>query len=127
MVQEINIADTEWKIMEVLWKNPMLTLGEIRKALSDTDWSSSTIKTLVRRLCQKGAIGIDTSGNKFRYYSIANEKECKLKETHSLINKIYNGSVKMLISSLMSESSLTEKETKQLMDIINKIEGGDNK
>ncbi len=127
MNKEINITETEWKIMEILWKSPMLTLGDIRKALSDTDWSSSTIKTLVRRLTQKGAVGIDNSQNKFKYYPIVKEDKCKLKETHNLIDRIYNGSVKMLMANLVSESNLTDNEAKQLMQIIEKMEGGDSK
>ena len=42
--------------MEYLWNNPMVTITEIRKALSPTGWSDSTIKTLVRRLVSKNAV-----------------------------------------------------------------------
>lgn len=127
MNKEINISEAEWKVMEVLWKNNMLTIGEIRRTLSDTNWSDSTIKTMVRRLTQKGIVGrTDDSKGQFRYYSIANENECKLKETKSLINRIYNGSVKMLMASLASDSNLTDEETKKLMEIIDKMDGGNN-
>ena len=50
MKNEINISESEWTVMEYLWNNPMVTITEIRKALSPTGWSDSTIKTLVRRL-----------------------------------------------------------------------------
>lgn len=50
MNQNISIAETEWKVMELLWSTPNLTIGEIKAGLSYTGWSESTIKTLVRRL-----------------------------------------------------------------------------
>lgn len=127
MNKEIHIAETEWKVMEILWAKSMITIGEIKDALSDSDWSDSTIKTLVRRLCKKDALGIDDSKGQFLYYPLVNENECKLKETKNLINRIYNGSVKMLMANLASESKLTDEETKKLMDIIDKMEGGSGK
>ena len=124
MSKEFHIAETEWKVMEALWQTPGITMGEIRTILVHTGWSDSTIKTLVRRLAQKGAVDIDDSGTQYRYYPAVSEHECKLKETKSLINRIYHGSVKMLLTNLVSGSNLTEEETRQLMEIIDKMDGG---
>ncbi|MBE7022456.1 MAG: BlaI/MecI/CopY family transcriptional regulator [Ruminococcaceae bacterium] len=122
MSKEIHIAETEWRVMELLWRTPMLTIGDIKNKLADTDWSDSTIKTLVRRLVQKGALAIDDGEGQFRYYPMVDEKTCKRKETENLINRIYNGSVRLLVSNLVSESKLSEAEFKQLIDIIDKME-----
>lgn len=127
MKKDISIAETEWKVMEVLWQESMLTIGEIRARLADTGWSDSTIKTLVRRLTQKGALDIDDTEGQFRYCPAVNETECKQKETKSLVDRIYHGSVKLLMANLISDSSLTEEETKQLMDIIDKMDEGGQK
>lgn len=124
MVKEISIADTEWKIMEVLWKENNLTIGDIREKLSSTGWSDSTIKTLVRRLVQKGAIKADDSLGQFRYFPDVSEAKCKKKETRNLINRVYKGSVKMLVANLVSDSNLTDDETKLLMELIDKMEEG---
>ena len=124
MVKEISIADTEWKIMEVLWEENNLTIGDIREKLSSTGWSDSTIKTLVRRLVQKGAIKADDSLGQFRYFPDVSEAECKKNETRNLINRVYKGSVKMLVANLVSDSNLTDDETKRLMELIDKMEEG---
>lgn len=124
MVKEISIADTEWKIMEVLWEENNLTIGDIREKLSSTGWSDSTIKTLVRRLVQKGAVRVDDRLGQFRYFSDVSEAECKKKETRNLINRVYNGSIKMLVANLVSDSNLTDDETKRLMELIDKMEEG---
>ena len=122
MKKDISISETEWKILEVLWKKPMQTIGDIKEELLENEWSDSTVKTLVRRLVQKGAVGYSGEKGHFKYYPVAVESECKLKETKCLINRIYNGSVKMLMANLASQSSLTEEETQKLMDIIDKME-----
>ena len=124
MTKNISIAETEWKVMELLWNTPNLTIGEIKAGLSHTGWSESTIKTLVRRLVQKEAIFADDTEGQFIYRPLVGEAECKQKETEHFLSRIYHGSVKMLMASLASNSKLTDEETKQLLDMIDKMEGG---
>lgn len=122
MKTEISISESEWTVMEYLWSHPLSTITDIRKALSDTSWSDSTIKTLVRRLVAKNAVAINDEGAVFRYYTLLSEQECRRKETKSFIDRVYNGSVNMLVTSLASESNLTQKETDELLRLIGKME-----
>ena len=120
--KNLSISESEWKIMKVLWEKPNLTLKEIAASLDETDWSYTTIRTLVTRLMEKGAITADkTSSNNFRYYSAVSESECKLKEVNRLLSRVFDGSVSMLVSALTKDSNLTEEEQKELMNIIEKM------
>ena len=121
MKNEINISESEWTVMEYLWSHPLSTITDIRKALSRNGWSDSTIKTLVRRLVSKKAVAINDKGAVFRYYALLPEQDCRLKETKSFINRVYNGSVNMLVTNLASDSNLTEKETQVLLRLIDKM------
>lgn len=121
MNNEINISESEWTVMEYLWNNPMVTITEIRKALSSTGWSDSTIKTLVRRLVSKNAVAINDEAATFRYYPLISQQECRLKETKSFINRVYDGSVSMLVTNLAADSNLTDKETEELLALIEKM------
>ena len=96
MKNGISISDTEWRVMEELWKRDGMTIGEIREALSDSGWSDSTVKTLVRRLVKKGAVGADSASGQFVYRAAVDAGECRTRETKSLIDRIYSGSVKCL-------------------------------
>lgn len=121
MKNEINISESEWTVMEYLWNNPMVTITEIRKALSSTGWSDSTIKTLVRRLVSKNAVAINDEAATFRYYPLISQQECRLKETKSFINRVYDGSVSMLVTNLAADTNLTDKETEELLALIEKM------
>lgn len=121
MKNEINISESEWTVMEYLWNNPLVTITEIRKALSSTGWSDSTIKTLVRRLVFKNAVAINDEAATFRYYPLISQHECRLKETKSFINRVYDGSVSMLVTNLAADSNLTDKETEELLALIEKM------
>lgn len=121
MKNGISISESEWSVMEFLWSHPLSTITDIRKALSPKGWSDSTIKTLVRRLVSKKAVAINDEGAVFHYYALLPEQDCRLKETKSFINRVYNGSVNMLVTNLASDSNLTEKETQELMRLIDKM------
>lgn len=124
MKNEINISESEWTVMEYLWNNPLVTITEIRKALSSTGWSDSTIKTLVRRLVSKQVIAVNDEEANFRYYPLVSQQECRSMETRSFINRVYQGSVSMLVTNLAADSNLTEKETEELMNLIEKMGKG---
>lgn len=122
MPKEINISDAEWKAMEVVWKNPGITIGLIRTALEDNGWSYSTIKTLVLRLVKKNALRTEESDIGKRYYACISEQEAKTQETHSLIERLYEGSIKRMVSNLVEDSSLSQKDVDDLMKLIDKLE-----
>lgn len=124
MNKEINISEAEWNVMDFLWKTPLSTIGEIKKELSQTGWSDSTIKTLVRRLVSKKAIAINEDAANFRYYPLISQQDCRLKETKSFLNRVYKGSVSMLVTNLAKDSNLSEKETQELLSLIDKMEKG---
>lgn len=121
-MKNISISESEWKIMRVLWEKPDLTLREITANLGETDWGYTTIRTLVTRLLEKGAISADKSSSNFKYYPAVAEDECKLKEMNRFLSRVFDGSVSMLVSTLTKDSNLTEEEQKELMSIIEKMD-----
>ncbi len=124
MSKEIKITESEWSVMEILWGTELATIGDIKRALSDTNWSDSTIKTLVRRLVAKKAIAINDDEANFRYYPLISQQDCQKKETKNFINRVYEGSVRMLVTNLVADSNLSEKEREELLELIEKMEKG---
>jgi len=119
--KNLSISESEWKVMKVLWEKPDLTLREVAARLKETDWSYTTIRTLVTRLMEKGAIDADKSLSNFRYFPAVSENECKIKEVNRFLSRVFDGSVSMLVSTLTKDSNLTEEEQKELMSIIEKM------
>jgi BlaI family penicillinase repressor len=122
MEKEVNITEAEWKVMEFLWKNPLSTMSDIRAALEPSGWNSSTIKTLVTRLVQKGAVETDGKTRNSKYFAVVTEEECKTRETRNFLDRIYNGSVKMMVSNLVKDSRLSKSDAEELMNLIDKME-----
>ena len=109
------ITDSEVTVMKVLWETRgELTITEIRKTLEETtDWESSTIKTLIRRLVKKGAIEA-TKKDVFYYKPLVTEEEYNEYTTQELIDRLYNGSAKNLVASLLDNKKLNKKDIDEL-------------
>ncbi|NLB42310.1 MAG: BlaI/MecI/CopY family transcriptional regulator [Clostridiales bacterium] len=112
--------------MKILWKQPSSTLSDIVKDrdLEDQNWSYSTVKTLLRRLVDKGVVDVDKSvANSFKYKAAIQEQDCKVKEANNFLQKVFNGSLSLFVSTLAKGSNLTEQERDNLIDMISKMEG----
>ena len=118
-----SISDSEWKVIEMLWKQPNSTVRDVVKNLEHTNWSYSTIKTMVNRLTDKGFVEVDKKvKNSFKYKAIVKEQDSKVLETKNFLQRVFDGSVFMLVSTLAKDSKLTEKEQEELMRMISKME-----
>lgn len=123
-MSKYNISEAEWKVMECLWKKDSLTLKQISEELTDTKWSYTTIRTMVTRLMEKGAIAADKSSTaNFKYYAVAPEKECKLEETKSFLKRVFDGSISTMVATLAKQETLSKEEVAELKRIIENMEG----
>lgn len=109
------ITDSEVEVMRVLWEaEEPLPIGDIRKKLEKTSkWESSTIKTLLRRLCEKGVVEADKK-EVFYYHPVVSEKEYNDYTTKALIDRIYSGSAKNLVASLIGNNKLGRNDIEEL-------------
>ncbi len=119
--KNITLSAGEWQIMEKLWEHSPQTVMELVHALApDTGWSKSTIVTMVGRLETKCAIRYD-AGGKARLYSPAiTRRQAALRETESLLKRIYRGSVGMLVNTLADGRGLSQSDIDELAAILEK-------
>ena len=115
------IADSEWKVMQVLWKNGTMTANEVVHALSeDVPWKSRTIKTLISRLVKKGAVKVVEEGYRYLYSAAVDESDCIRSETKSFVHRVYKGSLKPALVRFLEDADLSAKEIDDLQEILDK-------
>ncbi|ADL50234.1 BlaI/MecI/CopY family transcriptional regulator [Clostridium cellulovorans] len=109
------ITDSELEVMRVLWKaGNELPIAEIRRVLEEmSNWDTSTIKTLLRRLCEKGVVSVNKR-EVFYYSPLVSETEYNEYVTQSLIDRLYYGSAKKLVASLLGSKKLRDSDIEEL-------------
>ncbi len=115
------ISESELEVMRVLWASPdALPVSEIRKALqAEKRWEATTIKTLVQRLCDKGAVAQEKR-DVFYYRPLIGEKEYSRWATNELIRRLYRGSARDLVAALVHAEDLTREDIEDLRALLRK-------
>jgi BlaI family penicillinase repressor len=114
------IAESEWRVMQVLWGSGPQTANDVVNALSgEVKWKPRTIKTLISRLVKKGAIKVTEEGYRYRYSAAVDESECIRSETRSFIRRVYQGAMKPALAAFIEDAYLSDKEIEEIKKILN--------
>lgn len=112
------ITESELEIMKVLWSYDFpIKFSTLREAFSEGDWDVSTIKTLLRRLCKKEIVKA-VKKEVFYYEVLISEKDYQVNSTQALIDKLYFGSAKNLVASLLDSSKLSDDDIEELKELL---------
>ena len=86
------ISDAEMEIMKVIWnnKNP-LTSKQIIALISNNQWKTTTVLTLLSRLVDKGFLKTERQGRNYLYSYILSHKEYNKLCSKKFINEFYQG------------------------------------
>lgn len=123
-MSQITLSPAEWQIMECLWEQNPRTLMELVRTLGPaTGWSKSTIVTMVGRLEAKGAVRYREGGRARLYAPVIPREQAALRETESLLRRVYRGSVGMLVNTLADGRGLSEEDIRELSAILEKARG----
>jgi len=114
------ISNAEWEVMKIIWNNPNIASSNIIQELKDkSEWKPTTVKSLINRLLNKNAIGFNKLGNEYLYFSLLLEADCVKSESHSFINRVFNGSVKSMLLTFVESEEISETDISELKKILN--------
>lgn len=123
--QNTNLTSAEWSVMECLWEKSPRTGREATEWLEKRmGWNRSTTLTLLRRLEAKGAVASDTEGGMKSFRPLVRREDAALQETESFLERVYKGSLSLLVSSLTKKQTLSQQEIDKLYAILREMETG---
>jgi len=117
-MKEIKLTDSEKVLMEILWEKKTVFMKDILEASPEPKPAPSTIATLLKRMQNKELVGYKLYGNSREYYPKVEKGEYFREEMTSMIDRFFNSSVTQFASFFTSNSKLSQKELKELRDII---------
>ena len=120
MIQQI--SDAELEIMKIVWGNPseVTLFPYIMDGLAarGKPCQKNTLIVLLSRLMNKGYLRANKIGRRNEYTPLVSEAEYQTAQTKSFLNKIYEGSARDLVSTLISGDLLTDDEYKELKRLL---------
>ena len=113
---------SEWLVMEQLWQSPHTLMELVALLETSAGWSKSTVATMVRRMEEKGIIRHEEQGRTKIFYPMLSREDVAQRETQSLLERAYHGSLGLLVSTMAQSHALTKADIDQLHEILRKAE-----
>ena len=125
-MQEIHLTNSEWYVLDCLWERSPRTVMELVAALGERlGWAKSTTITTLRRMEDKGLVLCQTQGRTKHYAPAVQRDRAVRGETRSFLNKVYQGSVGLMVSALAQDKALSKAEIDELYEILREAEEGE--
>lgn len=116
------ISEAEHAVMEVLWDQGRATAAEVCEAVCvSRDWSLATVKTLLSRLVQKGAIETHPDGRRYLYSPLIERAEYVGGESRRLVDRLFGGRAASLVAHLAETEALTEDDLSEIEALLKEL------
>ena len=125
--KKTTIYETEWDLLEALWKAERATAREVCEALAKKrGWAVSTTKTLLDRMVTKGLVNARQVGNVWEYTPALRRIDARRSAWADFLDKAFGGAAGPALQFLAKDAKLTKKELAELRALLESKEGRDD-
>lgn len=118
----MKISESEARVMEVLWESHPLTSGEVVSRIrAAADWSPKTVRTLLDRLCTKGALARDRDGRLYQYRPLLSREQWLHEQAGALVDTHCRGRLAPLVSAFASRESLSDADREEIIAMLREM------
>ncbi|UYK77741.1 BlaI/MecI/CopY family transcriptional regulator [Xanthomonas sacchari] len=119
----MSISDAEAVVMEVLWERHPLSAEEVFAALSGHGgWAEPTVKTLLNRLLNKGAIRADKQGRRYLYTPLLQRAQWVQQQSECLLDRLFGGRIAPLVAHFSERGKLSDADIAELKRLIQELD-----
>lgn len=121
----MQISEAESIVMDVLWRQQPLAAEDVVAALAESQqWQEATIKTLLNRLLNKGAIAAEKQGRRYLYTPVLKREDWLIDESEGLLDRLFGGRVAPLVAHFSEHRKLSRKDIAELRKLLEEIDDG---
>ena len=89
----------------------------------ETGWDKHIIITMLNRMEKKKAVMHKQGGRAKIFYPVVSRGEVSMQETRGFLEKVYRGSLGMMVNAMVEDQALSEEEIEELYTILEKAKG----
>ena len=122
----VKLTASEWNVLSCLWENSPRTVMQLVADLGDrVGWAKSTTITTLRRMEEKELVRVEHAGKGKLYAPAVEREQAVIAETRSFLDRVYQGSVGLMMSAMAQRRELSAGEVAELRAILDQMEGGE--
>ena len=105
--------------MRVVWTSGPCSVEAVHQVVARTrDVKETTVRTLLRRLEQKGYLRHEIEGRAYIYHAVEASRSLAARAVRQIIDRLCHGSVEELVSGMVDAKVLTKSELKRLEEVV---------
>ncbi|MEB2777191.1 BlaI/MecI/CopY family transcriptional regulator [Algoriphagus sp. C2-6-M1] len=112
----------EEQIMKIFWKLNRAIVRDVLHEIPDPKPPYTTLASTVKVLEKKGYLGHKSYGKTNEYYTLIAENDYRKKSFNHLVKNFFGGSVENVLSYLVKEKKVSEKDIQEMHNLINSYE-----
>jgi BlaI family penicillinase repressor len=119
MKKVIHITEAEWEVMAVVWERTPVAASTIVELVERRkQWTLATVRTLLRRLVNKGALKQESEGKRYIYTPLISMAECARRESESFLDRVLGRAPSEAILHLVKRADLSREDILELKKIL---------
>lgn len=117
------MTHAEWEVMMVLWQGGRAAASAVvEQLLESKSWSLATVRTLLRRLVNKGALARQAEGKRYIYSPLVTMEECVHQESESFWDRVLGRAPSAALLHLVRRAELSKEDIQELRRILREKE-----
>jgi predicted transcriptional regulator len=118
-----HLGDLEREVMQLIWAHGRLTAETVREKLPRR-LKESTVRTVLRRLEEKGYVIHAVEGRTFIYQATHPRGRVAAKAVQRIVDWFCDGSVEEVLVGMVDSAMLDQQQLRMLADKVAKARGG---
>jgi BlaI family penicillinase repressor len=119
----MRLSDAEWTVMQAVWNRAPASARDVLDEVGEeTGWAYTTVKTLLARLVEKGALSEGRQANVNIYEPRITRNEARGSALRSLLDRAFDGTFGSLFQHLIKEERLSARDVKALERMLHEID-----
>jgi predicted transcriptional regulator len=119
----MKLNDSEWTVMQAVWESsPASARTVLERVHAETDWAYTTVKTILARLVEKGALHEEKQGKTSVYEPLVTRETARKAAVRSLLDKAFDGTFGSLVQHMVASEKLGKKEREKLARMLAEID-----
>ena len=115
----VELTESEWSIIKAVWETEPCTAPAIQEKLFKlTQWTYSTVRTLMDRMVAKGVLKARKDGKLTIYQSVVTREQAQKGELVYALKHAFNGALTPMVQCLLDNNEINNDELAKIEALI---------
>lgn len=117
-----DLSPAEWKVMKIVWEQKEGAARDIYSVAGERyGWAVATVKTLLRRLVDKGYLNTKRVGNSYLYRPSRSAVTTLSAAAETLLGYAVEGSIGPVLMTMVKKGRLSRGEISELRQLLDEM------